>query len=586
MIKQSLSVGWLTLGLLASSLGAASAKQLWTAKLPGEAKWHKLTELGTLLVGTDSAIVSYDPEGGKLLWTHPEFKKTNTRNAVDVLGTPLLICNTYDGMMNSKVTFTAIDYFTGEQRWTTPQILGQYLDTIPVPAKNLVIFVVNTYDGKDPGIYLNAHDLENGSAKWSAKFTKGGGIPLHMADNSGRFIPTMDLSGYHEPVIDGDEMYLGYLGVHCIDLTSGATKWGVEFPPANKGLKKTYAPLRIDGDRIYGAGGGSVFAINRRTGAQLWKSDRISDFAGLLKARDNAIVAQLEIVGGKIFSRYGGNFSDGKTAALKEPLGVVVLDPADGKSLYHFDKAKEGITNLVTIPASNLVVFADGANVYGLDTAAATPVEAFKVPIEFKKKMGAGTVAKVGLGALGGVTGLVKAGISANKALLDVPVAVSFANGRVVVQGKQHLLGFDPQTKTSNWSLFYAAPSDAFANIAMFAVTAAAAVYGNAQVAASGGMGSSGYNSGVNTIHSNLDSYNKFTEKAAKRAGGVKSSESYSYILTKVEKDIGIVGVNLANGETERQLVLKEKEPNYTVDEPANRVFHFQGKDSVVAYQF
>ena len=107
MIKKSLSVGWLTLGLLASSLGAASAKQLWTAKLPGEAKWHKLTELGTLLVGTDSAILSYDPEGGKLLWTHPEFKKTNTRNAVDVLGTPLLICNTYDGMMNSKVTFTA-----------------------------------------------------------------------------------------------------------------------------------------------------------------------------------------------------------------------------------------------------------------------------------------------------------------------------------------------------------------------------------------------------------------------------------------------------------------------------------------------
>ncbi len=564
----------------------ASAKQLWTAKLPGDAKWHKVTELGTLLVGTDDAIVSYDPDSGKLLWTHAEFKKTNTRNAVDVLGTPLLICNTYDGMMNSKVTFTAVDYFTGEQRWTTPQILGQYLDTIPVPAKNLVIFVVNTYDGKEPGIYLNAHDLETGAQKWSAKFAKGNGIPLHMADNSGRFIPTMDLSGYHPPVFDGDEMYLGYLGVHCIDLTTGATKWGVEFPPANKGLKKTYAPLRIDGDRIYGAGGGSVYAINRRTGVQIWKSDRISDYAGLLKARDNAIVAQLEIVGGKIFSRYGGNFSDGKTAALKEPLGVVVLDPADGKSLYHFDKAKEGITNLVLVPASNLVVFADGANVYGLDNSGATPVEAFKVPIEFKRKMGAGSVAKIGLGALGGVSGLVKAGMSANKGLLDVPVAATFANGRVVVQGRQHLLCFDPRAKTSNWSLFYAAPSDAFANIAMFAVTAVAAVAGNAQVAASGGIGTSGYNDGVSTIHRNLDSYNKYTEKLAQRAGGAKASETYSYILTKVEKDIGIVGVNLTSGETDRQLVLKEKEPNYTVDEPANRIFHFAGKDSVVAYQF
>ena len=567
-------------------LAATVAKQLWSSPLPSEAKWHKLTELGTLLVGTDDAILNYDPDSGKLLWTKAEFKKTNPRNAVDILGTPLLICNTYDGMMNSKVTFTALDYFTGEQRWTTPQILGQYLDTIPVPAKNLVVFVVQTYDGTEPAIYLNAHELETGAAKWSAKFTKSGGIPLHMADHSGKWIPTMDLSGYHEPVIDGDEMYLGYLGVHCIDLTSGATKWAVEFPPANKGLKKTYAPLRIDGDRIYGAGGGSVFAINRRTGAQLWKSDRISDFAGLMKSRDNAIVAQLEIVGGKVFSRYGGNFSDGKTAMLKEPLGVVVLDPADGKSLYHFDKAKEGITNLVVLPETNNVVFADGANVYGIDTAAATPVEAFKVPIEFKKKMGMGGVAKIGLGALGGITGLAKGVVSANKGLLDVPVAVSVANGRVVVQGKQHLLGFDPKTKTSNWSLFYAAPSDAFANIAMFAVTAAAAVYGNGQVAASGGLGSGGYNSGVNTIHSNLDRYNSYTEKLAKRAGGVKSSEAYAYILTKVEKDIGIVGVNLSSGETDRQLVLKEKEPDYTVDEAANRIFHFAGKKSVVAYQF
>ena len=105
-------------------------------------------------------------------------------------------------------------------------------------------------------------------------------------------------------------------------------------------------------------------------------------------------------------------------------------------------------------------------------------------------------------------------------------------------------------------------------------------------IAASRGIGSSGYSSGVNTIHSNLDSYNKYTEKLAKRAGGVKSSEAYSYILTKVEKDIGVVGVNLASGETDRQLVLKEKEPNYTVDEQTNRIFHFQGKDSVVVYQF
>lgn len=569
-----------------ASLACAASKQLWSAKLPGDAKWHALTGLGTLLVGTPDAIVAFDPESGQALWTRDEFRKTSPHNAREVPGTPFLICHKAEGLGGQKVTLFQIDYLTGKTVWQTPEIGGQYLGTIPIAEKNLVVFVLNSFgtDGKEAGIYLRAFDLE-GKEKWSTKFAKGGGIPLHTADNSGRFIPTMDLSGYHDPVVDGDEMYLGYLGVHCVDLTTGAVKWGVEFPAGAKGLKKTYAPLRIDGERIYGGGGGSVYAIDRKTGTQLWKSDRISDFAGLFKARDNAIVAQLEIVGGKIFSRYGGNFSDGKIVHLREPLGVVVLDPADGKSLYHFDSAKEGITNLVVLPEAKLVVFADGANVCGIDASGATPVEAFKSPIEFKRKLGAGGVAKIGLGALGGVSGLVKAGISANKARLDVPVAVSLVGGRVVVQGKQHLLAFDPAAKESSWSLFYPAPSDALGNIAMFAVTAAAAVYGNGQAMA-GGYGSSGFTSGVNTIHTNLDHYNRYTEKAAKRAGGSKASQGYTYILTKVEKDIGILGVNLANGETDRELVLKEKEPDYRVDEPMNRIFHFKGKDTVVAYQF
>jgi hypothetical protein len=216
-----------------------------------------------------------------------------------------------------------------------------------------------------------------------------------------------------------------------------------------------------------------------------------------------------------------------------------------------------------------------------LNTSAATPAEVFKQPIEFKRKMGVGGVAKIGLGALGGVSGLVKGAVSANKGLLDVPVAMNLrADGGVVVQGKQHLLGFNPAAKASEWSLFYAAPSEALGNLAMFAVTTTAALYGNAMVA---GGSSSG---GVDMIHSNLDRYNRYTEQAAKRAGGSKSSQAYSYVLTKLEKDIGIVGVNLATGETDREIALKEKEPDYAVDEPMNRVFHFKGKSTVVGYQF
>ncbi len=582
--------GWLALGLLTSSLFAAPAKQVWTAKLPGDATWHQLTGLGTLIVGTSDAVLGYDPDSGAQLWTRGEFKKSSPFNVREIPGTPYVMCNTSDGFAGlAKVTLLEIDYVTGKNVWQTEPTQGQYLATIPVVEKNLVLLVLNSNgpDGKDAGTWLYAHSVTNGAQKWVTKLAKPGAIRLHLADNSGSWMPTMDLSGYHDPVVEGDFIYLPYVGCQCVDLNTGALKWSAEMNGSGNELKKVHAPLRIHGDRIYGSAGGSVYALDKATGAVVWKSDRISAYAGLLKARDNALVSQLEIVGDKIWARFGGNFSTGKNVVLREPLGIVALNPANGEGIYHFDKAKEGLTNLLVLPETKTVMFADAATLYGIDTAAATPAETFSVPIEFKRKMGGADVAKIGLGLTGGLMGVGKAVMSSNKARLDVPIAVLRQNGHIVVQGKQHLLGFDPVAKSEKWSLFYGAPSDAFATIAMFAVTAAASFAGNAQVAQNGSIMTSGGQQGMDLIQSSLDRYNSYTEKRAKQLAQASSTEAYTYILTKIGKgDIGLYGVNLATGETDRELALGEKEPDYLADEKAGRIFHFKGKDSIVAYQF
>ncbi len=580
---RSLRLLALLAGLASSAL--AATQQLWTAKLPGDAKWHDLTELGTLLVGTDGAVLSFDPDTGQQLWRRDDLKKTNANNARQIPGTPFLLANNFAGIANSKVTLQAIDYLSGETVWTAPEIQGQYLSTLPVVEKGLVIFVYNGFVEKDGnGVYFRAHDLLTGEQKWLVKFGKANAIPVHMADNSGKFMPTMDLSGYHDPVVDGDELYLGYLGVHCLDLATGAIKWAVEFPPGDKGLKRTYAPLRIDGDRIYGAGGGSVFAINRRTGATIWKSDRISSYAGLLKARDNAIVSQLEIAGDKIFARYGGNFSSGQAVMLKEPMGVVVLNAATGDAVYKANDVKEGLTNLMILPEINTMMYADAYHLYGLDISAAQPVETFKVPIEFKRKMGGGEVAQLGLGVLGGVSGIVKAAKAQSKGRLDVPVAIMRRNNHIIVQGKQHLMGFDPKARDIAWSTYYAAPGDTFGMTALFAVTAMAALQGNA-MAAPHTYGSSGYRSGESLIHNSLDRYNKV---AGKRRAATQGADNRTFVLTRVEegkeKGIGLVGIRLDDGEGDKQLILGSKEPVYSVDESIGRLFYFKGKDEIIAY--
>ena len=585
------SLGRSAFACVALSLFTASAfatgKQLWTAKLPGDAKWHSLTGLGTLVVGTPDSVVAFDSDTGQQLWSRAEFKKTSPFNAREVPGTPFLICTASDGFAGlTKTTFHQIDYLSGKTVWQTPELQGMYLGTFPLAEKGLVLVMLNSNcpDGKDAGTWAHAFDLAEGKQKWATKVAKTGAIRLHVADGSGKFMPSTDLSGYHDPLVEGDVLYLPYLGCQAVDLNTGAIKWTAQMIDGGSELKKAHAPLRIQGERIFGSAGGSVYALDKATGNVVWKSDRVSSYAGLLKARNNALVSQLELAGGKLWARYGGNFSTGQAVMLREPLGVIAINPDTGEALYHFEKAKEGLTNLMALPEHNTVLFADATNLYGIDISGAQPKESFTVPIEFKRKMGGGEVAQLGLGALGGIRGLAKAAVAQNKARLDVPVAITRRGDRIVVQGKQHLLCFDPVGKQIAWSTYCAAPSDALGMTALFAVTAALSFSGNAMAMQSGDYSMGGQ--GAQLVHSSLDIYNK---QAGKRKTATQGSERFSFMLTKVEdgkaKGVGLLGINLANGEGEKKFVLGTSEPDYRVDEAINRLFFFKGKDSLVAYE-
>jgi hypothetical protein len=58
--------------------------------------------------------------------------------------------------------------------------------------------------------------------------------------------------------------------------------------------------------------------------------------------------------------------------------------------LCGFGKAKECLANLVVLPGSNTVMFADASNLYGIAFAAAQPAENFRGPIEFERRLGGG----------------------------------------------------------------------------------------------------------------------------------------------------------------------------------------------------
>jgi hypothetical protein len=50
------------------------------------------------------------------------------------------------------------------------------------------------------------------------------------------------------------------------------------------------------------------------------------------------------------------------------------------------------------------------------------------------------------------------------------------------------------------------------------------------------------------------------------------------------EKGAGLVGVHMGTGRGDRQILFKDKEPDYQVDEPAGRVFNLRNSKELSAF--
>ncbi|BBE17999.1 polyvinylalcohol dehydrogenase [Aquipluma nitroreducens] len=90
------------------------------------------------------------------------------------------------------------------------------------------------------------------------------------------------------PTVEGNKVYTtsGYGDIACIDGTSGKVIWSYKASEMNKGTYGMWGiaeSLIIDGDKLYFTPGGSetmTMALNKTTGAVLWKSASLNDKPG------------------------------------------------------------------------------------------------------------------------------------------------------------------------------------------------------------------------------------------------------------------------------------------------------------------
>lgn len=562
--------------LFGAVFSVCSAQSLWLHQPSSDIKWYRLNDTGTLLVGTSNSIYQLNPEDGKLSWSRDDLRGINEYQVQEIGGTPLLLVSQNSGTFQKGTKVYALDILTGQTVWETEKLRGATVQVTPIYDRDMVVIMTvqdNSRQKDKPD--LAALKLSDGSLIWESEFTDN--VDLYGMERGSKYFPKFDLSGAQPPIYDGDSLYITYAGLHRFDLSTGKLVWKVTYDVTEGKIKQGNAQAIIDGDVVYTSAKGQLRAIDKATGAIRWTS---KDFGGA--------VAEMQLGGDVLYGRLGGTFYDfGKREySIKKPLGVVALDKKTGTPNWSYDKADDSITNMAIYPEINTLLIADSKNLIGLDTNSTGKVkEAFKVKLEFKFNLGAAaTAAKVGKFAFGGLSAIGSKGADTT----DEPVAIiKRETGTAVIRGKQHMISFDPRSRQIVWSSKYAAPGvPGWQKIAMTAITVAAAAFSHGAEAslAAQGFSSSAYRENQNFIGL-MSNYERFMEK---RYSATKDQGNYVYVLTdlKVDKDkgAGLIGVNMNTGQGDRQILFKDKEPDYEIDEAYGRVFNLKNSRELAAF--
>ncbi|MCC7200362.1 MAG: PQQ-binding-like beta-propeller repeat protein [Gammaproteobacteria bacterium] len=572
----------LGLALMALCGAADAATPAWKTQLPAPAQWHRLTGIGTLIVGTGQGLLSLDPDNGKLLWQRKDLANRSQFDVREIDGMPVIVV-TAEG--KAKAGLTAVNFVTGETAWQSPAGTGSSLGLFPVADMNLVVqFMLAGKDSPDgAGVYVRGLQASDGKELWRTRFRDARQpLQLHAAEAGAKSGSRQDLSGHQEPLVAEGVMYVPFDGIAALDLGSGRVLWDRRFQTADKDYKRAYPAPLLDGSLVLAGGrDGVLYALETSSGAVRWQSPRVK----------SGLVSELVATGDTVYARLGGNFYSQKAGrfTLDAPVGVVAINKADGAQRWAYLGAKDGITNLVYDPARKVLAFADAYSLIGLQSGpGAKPIEAFKVPIEFKRKISGSEMTATGIklasGFLGGgLAGALQGGLSGSgdKDRLDVPVAMQpWQGGQLLVRGQQHLLMFDTAARRIAWSTYYPAPgSSGFALAAMAALTMVATA---ADTSAQVQNYAAGLGQGVVGAWGGLD------DLASRRYSASKDAGRYTYVLTEVDeggsKGVGIMAVDMATGAPATQILLGDKEPDYRVDDVVGRLYYFKGHRDVSAF--
>lgn len=576
-----------------------------------------LTQGGTMVVATNDGLVGIKPGSNELLFNFTEYGRVKPEEMTFVPNAPYVIV-AQGGFANLSSKKTVIDYISGKTLFSTEgngwKIV--YGCDVMMPQNKLIISGQRT--SKEKFAYnLAVYDLNTGKEDYQFnivdpnKVTIGGsgmsitGTPLLLKDHlilptnkglvakkakTGETLWQNEMKDINWMVADPTEKEIyGFEGVnqgkntriHKVGV-NGEELWKDDHKVKGKVSNFEILPNGIavvsntdDGgsDSVFAAKNESNIAfLNASNGEDLWdKAPKTKGYVQHFYVMEDGI----------LFGIYQGGINkisfDGKTV-FKKPL-----------------KTGENILTMAETPQGLIYITSEDSNIVNLKTGD----QVWDKPLKYKRADAVSSTfddknnrylisVDEDLFAIDATSGKVSTLAESKFDGKESPSHVELRDGGILLTSDQNMMLMDWDGK-NKWQEYYRAPGKS-AMGAILAGVSAVAMAATATAAANSSM------------NNRLQGFNSRADREADLAGGLAAAsgasvsemlkrfkataatENSQFILTKLDDGVGLVKISKDTGEKDKEIVLKDKQPEYIVDEIGGILYYKADNNSIFAY--
>ncbi|CAM3279734.1 PQQ-binding-like beta-propeller repeat protein [Aequorivita lipolytica] len=575
-----------------------------------------LTQGGTMVVATNDGLVGIKPGSNQLLFNFTEYGRVKPEELTFIPNAPYVIIY-QGGFANLSSKKTVIDYISGKTLFSTESNGWKDVITLNVmmPQNKLVVSGNRTSKEKYAQ-QVAVYDLNTGKEDYRFDIGEPGrvgiaktymvtGIPLllknslvvptsqgvfNMKAQTGELIWQNDMKNMNALVADVTETEIYAFEqvnqgkntrIHKLSV-NGAELWKDDHKVKGQVVNFQILPKGIAVVSNQSDGGSnSVFAPSNESNISFLSATNGEDLWDKAPKTKGYVQHFYVMEDGILFGIYQGGINkisfEGETL-FKKPL-----------------KTGENILTMAHTPQGLIYITTEDANIVDLETGE----QVWNKPLKYKRADAvSSTLDKKNnrylisvddeLFAVDATSGEVSTLAESKFDGKEAPTHVEIRDGGILLTSDQNMLLMDWKG-ANQWQEYYRAPGKS-AMGAIIAGVAAVASMAAATAAANSSM------------QNKLAGYDSQSERDADLAGGMAvaagasisemlkrfkataATQNDQFILTKLEDGVGLVKVNKDTGKKEKEIVLKDKQPEYLVDEIGGILYYKADNNSIFAY--